>query len=244
MLTKGPAKKVVIFVNEDTQYHMGPLYEAILTFLVHHGVSGATATRAMAGFGVHHVIHTPKIELLAQHLPVRIEFIETAETVDELLPTLYDMVNDGLIEVHDTTVVKIATKERKPEPKHPHLEKRGQARMMRIFIGEADKWHNEPLYDAIVKQLRMMDIDGATVYRGILGYGAKGHTHKQSFWHRAHDLPVMISVVDTPEKLAKVNDVLEGMIQDGLIVFSDVDIIRLVHSHELKEASNGRSQGS
>lgn len=244
MLTKGPAKKVTIFVNEDTQHHLGPLYEAILTFLLHHGVSGGTATRAMAGFGVHHVIHTPKVELLATHLPVRIEFVETAQKVDELLPTLYDMVTDGLIEVQDTTVVKIATKEKKPEPKHPHVEKRGQARIMRIYIGEADKWHGEPLYDAIVKQLRMLDINGATVYRGILGYGAKGHTHKQSFWHRAHDLPVMIAVVDTSEKLAQVIDVLESMIQDGLIVFSDVETVRLVHSHDLKEVSDGGSQGS
>ena len=61
---------------------------------------------------------TPKIELLAEHFPIRIEFIETAEKVEELLPTLYEMVTDGLIEVQDTTVVKIAMKEkRRPEPK-------------------------------------------------------------------------------------------------------------------------------
>ena len=106
MLTKGAAKKVIIYVNEDTRYHLQPLYEAILTYLMHKGVAGATASRAMAGFGPHQVMHTTKIEVLTEHLPIRIEFIETAEKVDELLPTLYDMVSDGLIEVHDTTVVK------------------------------------------------------------------------------------------------------------------------------------------
>ena len=50
---------------------------------------------------------------------------------------------------------------------------------MRIYMGESDKCQGEPLYEAIVKRLRMMDIAGATVYRGILGYGAKGHTHKE-----------------------------------------------------------------
>jgi PII-like signaling protein len=238
MLTKGPAKKVTIYVNEDTQYHMGPLYEAILSFLLHRGVSGATATRAMAGFGGHQVMHTPKIEALAEHLPMRIEFVETAERVDELLPTLYDMVTDGLMEVQDTTVVKIANKEKKPEPKLPHVITQGQARLMRVFIGEADKWHDEPLYDAIVKRLRMMDIDGATVYRGILGYGVKGHQHKQSFWHRSHDLPVVIAVVDSAGKLGKAAEALEEMIGDGLIVVSDVEIVRLVHGHDLKEASH------
>src|ERR1700675_1401914 len=121
MLSKGNAKKVTIYVNEDTQYHLGPLYESILTFLLHKSVSGATVTRALAGFGVHKMIHTPKMEALSEHLPLKVEFIETAEKVDELLPTLYDMVTDGLIEVQDTTVVKIATKEKRgPELKQPH----------------------------------------------------------------------------------------------------------------------------
>lgn len=109
---------------------------------------------------------------------------------------------------------------------------------MRIFLGEADRWNGEPLYDAIVKQLRMMDIAGATVYRGILGYGAKGHTHKQSFFHVARDLPIMISVVESEEKLSQAAEAVESMLQDGLIVISDVDIVRLIHSSPPEETSN------
>lgn len=239
MLAKGAAKKVTIYVNEDTQWHLNPLYESILTFLMHKGVAGATATRALAGFGGHGVLHTPKVEVLAEHLPIRIEFVETAAKVEELLPTLYDMVTDGMIEVQDTNVVKVATKDKRAvEPKQPHTRKAGRAKLMRIFMGEADRWHSEPLYDAVVKQLRMMDIAGATVYRGILGYGAKGHTHKQSFFHVAHDLPIMISVVESEEKLNQAAEVIEGMLQDGLIVTSDVDIVRLIHSSPPEEAAN------
>ncbi len=238
MLKKGPAKKVTIYVNEDTQYHLQSLYEAILTFLMHKGVAGATASRAMAGFGAHQVMHTPKIEVLAEHLPIRVEFVESAEKVDELLPALYDMVVDGLIEVQDTTVFKVATKENRPEPKHPHEEKRGQAKLMRIYMGEADQWKGESLYDAIVKRLRMMDISGATVYRGILGYGAKGHTHKERSFHLSKDRPIMIAVVDAPDKILAASEAVAVMIEDGLIVTSDVDVIRLVHSHPLTEASD------
>src|SRR5262249_21573489 len=122
----------------------------------------ATASRAMAGFGPHHVMHTTKIEVLTEHLPIRIEFIETAQRVDALLPTLYDMVVDGLIEVQDTTVVKSARKERREAAVHlPHEKKQGIAKLMRIYLGEADEWDGEPLYEAIVKQLRMMEIGGA-----------------------------------------------------------------------------------
>jgi PII-like signaling protein len=228
MLIRGTAKKVTIYLNEDTQHHLGSLYESVLTFLLHKGVSGATATRALAGFGAQRVLHTPKIEALAEHLPIRVEFIETAEKVEEILPTLYEMVTDGLIEVQDTNVVKIATKEKKPARKEPPERKAGKAKLMRIFLGEADRWNDEPLYDAIVKRLMMMDIAGATVYRGILGYGAKGHTHKQNFLHTSRDLPIMIAVVETEEKLNAAAEAVEEMLQDGLIVVSEVDIVRLI----------------
>jgi len=231
MLQKGTAKKVTIFINEDTQHHFGSLCDAILTFLLHRGVAGATATRAMAGFGAHQAMHSTKIEALTEHLPIRIEFIESAEKVDALMPTLYDMVTDGLIEVQDTQVIKAANQESPAPPKVPHTEWRGRARLMRIYMGESDKWEGEPLYEAIVNRLRMMDIAGATVYRGILGYGVKGHTHKSGRLPFSRDLPVMISVVDSEEKLAKAMTEIESMMQDGIIVLSDVDVIRLVHEH-------------
>jgi PII-like signaling protein len=236
MLTKGPAKKVTIFINEDTQHHMTALHDSIMTFLMHKGVSGATATRAFSGFGAHQMLHTPAVEVLAQHLPIRIEFVDTPEKVEEVLPTLYEMVSDGLIEVQDTTVVKHARKTPKPEPKLPHERWEGQAKLLRVFIGEADKYHDEPLYGAIVKKLRMMDIAGATVYRGILGYGAKGHQHKKSFFHVSRDLPIMVTVVDTAEKITAAAEAIEGMVEDGLIVISDADIVRLVRSRPNTEA--------
>ena len=238
MLQKGTAKKVTIFINEDTRRHFGSLCESILTFLLHKGVSGATATRAMAGFGVHHVMHTTKIEALTEHLPIRIEFIESAQKVEEIMPTLYDMVTDGVIEVQDTTVVKVANRELPSAVKAPHIEMRGPARLMRIYMGESDRWHGEPLYEAMVKRLRMMDMAGATVYRGILGYGVKGHTHKSGRMPFSSDLPVMITVVDTQEKVAGALDAIESMMQDGIIVLSDVDVIRLVRSGPEEDLSH------
>ena len=238
MLTKGPAKKVTIFINEDTQHHMMALHDSIMALLMHKGVSGATATRAYSGFGSHQMLHTPKIEVMALHLPIRIEFVETREKVDEILPTLYEMVSDGLIEVQDTTVVKLARKLAKPEPKVPHERKEGSAKLLRIFMGEADKWHDAPLFEAIVKKLRMMDIAGATVYQGILGYGAKGHDHKATFFHPTRDLPIMVSVIDTAEKISAAAEVIEGMLEDGLIVISDAEIVRLVRSSKTTEAAD------
>ena len=232
MLTRGPAKRVVIFLNEDTRHHLTPLHDAVMTFLMHKGVAGATATRAYSGFGGHQTLHTPKIEVLAEHLPIRIEFVETAEKVEEVLPTLYEMVTDGLIEVQDTTVVKLSRPATEPEPGPPHERRAGPAKSLRVFLGETDEWHGEPLYEAIVKKLRMLEIAGATVYRGILGYGAKGHEHKRSFWHPMRDLPVMISVIDTAPKIAEAAAAIESMLDDGMIVTSDVEMVRLVRNQQ------------
>jgi PII-like signaling protein len=241
VLNKGPAKKVTIFINEDTQHHMQALHDSIMTFLLHKGVSGATATRAFSGFGSHQMLHTPKVEVLTQHLPIRIEFVDTPEKVEEVLPTLYEMVSDGLIEVQDTNVVKHARKLPKPEPKLPHERKEGPAKLLRVFLGEADKWHDEPLYDAIVKKLRMLDIAGATVYRGILGYGAKGHQHKKSFFHVSRDMPIMLSVIDTADKITTAAAAIENMLEDGLIVISDAEIVRLVRSSKITEGPDAAS---
>src|SRR5438552_13080931 len=140
------------------------------------------------------------------------------------------MVTAGLIEVQATTVVKSAMKEETQAPRGPHEKKESKAKQMRIYMGEADRWNGEPLHDAIIKRLRMLEVSGATVYRGILGYGAKGHTHKESFLHISRDLPVMVALIDTEDKIREAMDMVESMMEDGLIVTSDVDVIRLVRS--------------
>jgi PII-like signaling protein len=106
MLNPGPAKKVGIYVGEDQQYHGHALYTAILDCLFSNGVSGATAIRGIAGFGAHHKMHTARILDLTVNLPVKIEFIESAEKLEEILPKLRDMIGTGLIELQDTLVIK------------------------------------------------------------------------------------------------------------------------------------------
>jgi PII-like signaling protein len=237
MLSRGAAKKVTIYVNEDTRYHMDALWDAILRFLRHKHVAGATVLRPVAGFGAHELIHVPDQEI-REHMPMRIEFIDTAEKVDELLPSLYDMVVDGLIEVQDTNVVKAVRKDRKPAPHSPRAEIRGAAKLIRIYLGEADKVNDEPLFEAILKRLMMMEVAGATVYRGILGYGAKRHTHKESRFRISRDRPIMISVVDQPERVDEIIDAIAPMMQDGLIVLSDVEVHRFVHALPEQKVTN------
>lgn len=234
MLTAGPGKKVGIYVAEDQQYHGNSAYAAILDFLFFHGVSGATVTRGIAGFGSDHHLHTTRLVDLATRLPIKVEFIETAEKVEALLPKLHEMAGSGLIEMHDTTIVKPAEKKpkRATATNAPALKREGKAKMMRIYIGENDKWNGKPLYEGIVTGLRAHDIAGVTVYRGILGYGANRRIHKDAALSLSHDRPILLSIVDTEEKLRAFMPVLDQMVQQGLVVLSDVDVIKYTHDYK------------
>jgi PII-like signaling protein len=214
MLKQGPAKKVTVYVGEDVHYHGEPIYLAVLNYLFYHSVSGATVTKGVAGFGAHHHMHTARILEISENPPIKIEFVEEAAKLDTILPKLVDMVSPGLVEIQDTTVVTIAkaADDRRKRPRLPHVALTGKAKLMRIFIGENDRWRGKMLYDAIVESLRTNDIAGVTVYRGIAGYGAHRHVHKERRVSLSHDQPIILSVIDEEAKIRACLPVLEQMI--------------------------------
>src|SRR5665213_3089507 len=112
MLAQGLAKKVTIHLNVDTSSRSDFLSNEILSLLFAHGIAGATVTRAEAGFGSHHRMHARSGGIdFDQHMPIRIEFIESQATVEAILPLLENLLTDGLIEAHDTTILKAAMAE-------------------------------------------------------------------------------------------------------------------------------------
>jgi len=226
MLTTGKALKVSITVSESAKYHGTPAYSSILDFLFYRGVSGATVLKGVAGFGADHHLHTAAIVEVSDKLPVRIEFVETREKVTELMGKLQEMAGTGLIEMQETSVVKPAEAGAKPKAVPEHMKMEGKALMMRIYIGESDRWQDKPLHQALVQAMRANDIAGVTVYRGIQGYGAHRRFHKDKPLHLSHDASIMLSAIDTEAKLNAFMPVVDRMVEEGLVVLSDVDIIK------------------
>ena len=105
----------------------------------------------------------------------------------------------------------------------------GRAKMLRIHFGEDDKWQDKPLYQAIVEKCRALDIAGATVFRGIEGYGASTLIRRPHLLSWSKDLPVMVTVIDAEEKVRQLLPLLDEMVGEGLIAMSDVEVIRYVH---------------
>ncbi|MGA3211141.1 MAG: DUF190 domain-containing protein [Terriglobales bacterium] len=110
----------------------------------------------------------------------------------------------------------------------------GKAKMLRIHFGEDDKWQGKPLYRAIVEKCRELDIAGATVYRGIEGYGASTLVHRSHLLSFSSDLPIMVSIVDTEKNLTKLFPALDAMVSEGLIAISDVEVIKYVHQEGVR----------
>lgn len=230
MMQPGKAVKVTIYLGEGTTLHGVPIYSGILDFLFYHRVSGATVTKGIAGWGADHVLHSTSLVDISDRLPIKIEFIETREKVDSLLGKLEELVGTGMIEMQETTVAKPATLPKPSKPPSPaELKIEGKAQMMRIFISEGDRWENKPLYEALVEALRSNDIAGVTVYRGILGYGAHRRIRKDKQLFSAPHGSIMLSVIDTAEKLHAFLPLVDQMVEEGLVVFSDVDIIKYAY---------------
>jgi len=101
----------------------------------------------------------------------------------------------------------------------------GQALLVRIYIGEADHRDGKPLYQAIVAFLRERGLAGATVLRGIEGFGANAHLHTTRLLRLSEDLPILIEVVDQEDRLRAVLPDLEAMVSDGLITLERVEVI-------------------
>ena len=227
MLQPGKAVKVTIYLSEGATHHGIPVYSSILDFLFYRGVSGATVMRGLAGFGADHHMHSQSTVEISDRLPIKIEFIEAREKVDALLGKLEELSGTGLIEIQETTVVKPPQVSKAAKPAHPdHIRIEGKAQMMRIYLSEEDKWNDKPLYEALVEAMRANDIAGVTVYRGILGYGAHRRVHKDKPLLHPHHGSVMLSAIDTSEKLNAFLPLVDQMVQEGLVVFSDVDIIK------------------
>ena len=106
------------------------------------------------------------------------------------------------------------------------MKEQFQARMLRIHFGEDDKWQGKPLHEAIFAKCRELGIAGATVYRGIEGYGTSTRIHRASLWTFSKDAPIVLNIIDTEEQIANLVPHLDAMVNEGLIATSRVDVIR------------------
>jgi uncharacterized protein len=113
------------------------------------------------------------------------------------------------------------------------MKRKGNAKMLRVYFGEDDKWKDKPLYRTIVDKCRELDLAGATVFRGIEGYGASTLIHRSHLLTFSPDAPIMVSVIDSDENIQKLLPFLDEVVSDGLIAMSEVEVIQYSHQDGL-----------
>ena len=98
--------------------------------------------------------------------------------------------------------------------------------ILRIYIGESDRWHHQPLYEAIVLKARETGLAGATMLRGAMGFGASSRLHTAKILRLSMDLPIVIEIVEAREKISAFLPILDEMVTDGLVTLEEVSILK------------------
>lgn len=98
--------------------------------------------------------------------------------------------------------------------------------LLRIFIGEGDHWHHQPLYEALVMKARELHLAGATVLRGPMGFGCKSRMHTTKILRLSEDLPIIIEIVDGKDKIDLLMPYIDEMVQEGLVTLERVQVIK------------------
>jgi PII-like signaling protein len=106
-----------------------------------------------------------------------------------------------------------------------HEKFEGERTLMRIHIGESDKWHGKPLYEAIVEMLRKEKFSGVTVLRGVAGYGGSSIYHTDKILRLSQDLPIILEIVESTERIEQILPRLDEMVEGGLITLEKVRVI-------------------
>jgi PII-like signaling protein len=118
-----------------------------------------------------------------------------------------------------------------PSPEEfPAMKLSENSELLRVFIGESDVWRGEPLYRAIVLKARELGFAGATVLRGPMGFGANSRMHTAKLLDLSTDLPIVIEVVDTPERIQSLLPFLDQVVAEGLITIEDVKVLKYRHN--------------
>ena len=113
----------------------------------------------------------------------------------------------------------------------------GEKVLMRIFIGEQDRFHHRPLFEALVELFQKEGFAGATVLRCLSGFGAHSVYHTQHLIDISADLPMIVEVVDTQEKIDAIMPRIDGMMTGGMITLEKATVIRYTHKHEKQESA-------
>lgn len=212
------------------------------------GLAGATVLRGIMGAGYHGIL-APRTWAVVDHSPMVVEIVDTPEKISAFVHGPLDALMVGGMATLERAVVMMYRQRSQDVPgglqlasalrplstmpriePGSHMTSNENGVLLRAFIGESDRFEGKPLYEAIVQKVRELGLAGATVLRGSEGFGANSVVHKATLLEMSTDLPVVIEIVDTEEKIKTLLPDLEKMVQEGMVTMEHVVVLMYRHS--------------
>jgi PII-like signaling protein len=233
---EGPAERLRIILGQADQHRRRPAFVEVIQRARSTGMAGATALSGVAGYGGSSRVHHRHTLRLSADTPVDIVIVDRAERIDQFAAGLDELIVGGLIGRQPVEVLRrrpsharreASTGDRrqtKLDGREVHVRLEGPGKRLTVYCGEADRYHHHSLADAVVEMAREEGIAGATVLRGIEGFGASSHLHTSRILSMSDDLPVVIEMVDREDRIRAILPRLEHMMGDGLVTLEDLQV--------------------
>ena len=243
------ANLVRIYANANEKWHGQPLHRAIVEVARRGGLAGASVFPVELGFGTHRRVHDIASDYSSFEIPISIEIVDAAERAAGLLAELEALVGEGLVVVSSARVVVYAHGNEQAAdlsvadaPVAQNLARRfagnegstemkieGDGKRVSVYVGSSDTWRGRNLAVAVVERCRELGMAGATVTRGVMGFGKHSVIHKSHLLGLSADLPEKIEVVDKAEEIDRLLPALVEMLGGGLILVEAVHVIHYRH---------------
>jgi len=232
--------------NADRWPHV-PTHQRILQAARAEKLAGATVLHGILGAGYHGIIRSSSWSLV-DHVPVVVEMVDSAEKIADFVHgPLGTIMIGGMLTLERAAVMMYRQRSHDQPGKlqlasalmplstmpkiNPgsHMKINANGILLRVFIGDSDKFERKPLYEAIVQKVRELGLAGATVLRGTQGFGANSVVHTSHLLEMSTDLPVVIEIVDSEDKINLILPHLEIMVHEGMITMEYVMIVMYRH---------------
>ena len=243
--------RVHVRSSDHRTWHSPPAAQELVVAARRAGLSGATVLGGFFGLDTTGKLLEWSAWALTERLPVIVEIVDTPTAIGGFLGTVAGIVLEGLVTLERAHVLVYRhdqpDADRKPMPRtmpepvvplstlpsheeFPAMKLAEDGYLVRIFIGDEDLWQGEPLYRAIVLEAKKLGLAGATVLRGHLGFGANSLVHTDRLIETSSDLPLVVEIVDSPEKIELLLPFLDEVVQEGLVTLEAVRVLHYRHN--------------
>lgn len=257
MKLEGEQTLLRVYLRNTDKYGWFPAADALVEQAKSHGLAGATVLRGIFGLDVNGQLLQTGTWSFVEHAPVIVEMVDSPRAIGRFLSVVEKVVSEGLATLERAhvllyrqsreAVTRAAVRLDVPGPviplstlpgpeEFPIMQASEAGQLVRIFVGESDVWHGEPLYRAIVFKARELGLAGATVLRGPMGFGANSRMHTTKLLELSTDLPIVVEIVDRADKVQSLLPFLDEAVAEGLVTMEEVRVLHYRHNENKTRA--------